>query len=40
MKYINFNHSSIQQPTLGGLGYWAEDCLMINSVREPNEGLS
>ena len=37
---LNFNHSVKQQPTLGGLAYWSAVCTMINSDREPAEGLS
>jgi len=33
-------HSLLQQPTLGGLSYWAVDCVMNNDVCEPHKGLS
>ena len=35
----NIIHSSLLQPTLGGLAYWAVDC-GVNNVLEPQEGLS
>jgi hypothetical protein len=40
MKTYNFNHSSLLQPTLGGLAYWAVDCVMNNSICELQRGLS
>jgi hypothetical protein len=36
----NIIHSSLLQPTQGGLAYWSVDCAMNTSIREPQEGLS